>query len=136
MSFDLNSYLGIHTQALSLRTQRMTLLSENLSNADTPNYKARDFDFRTVLARAADPTHAITPALARTNPAHLPAGGAAGEGVAQVKYRIPNAPALDGNTVESDVELAEIGENALRYQATLTFLGDKLATLKSAITGE
>ena len=124
MSLDLNSYLGIHTQALSVRTQRMTLLSENLANADTPNYKARDFDFRTVLANAAGPTHVITPPLARTNPAHLSAIGAAADGVAQIKYRIPNAPALDGNTVESDVELAEIGENALRYQATLTFLGD------------
>ena len=54
----------------------------------------------------------------------------------QALYRIPHAPSLDGNTVESDVELAEIGENALRYQATLTFLGDKLTMLKSAITGE
>jgi len=135
MSFDLNSYLGIHTQALGLRAQRMTVLSENLANADTPNYKARDVDFRRVLARADDSMHLITPPLARTNPAHLPAGGAAG-GVAQTLYRIPHAPALDGNTVESDVELAAIGDNALRYQATLTFLGGKLATLRSAITGE
>jgi flagellar basal-body rod protein FlgB len=135
MSFDLNSYLGIHAQALSLRTQRMSLLSENLANADTPNFKARDVDFRSALARAADPTHVITPPLVRTNPAHLSANGPA-EGIAQPLYRIPHAPALDGNTVESDVELAAIGENALRYQASLTFLGDKLATLKSAITGD
>ena len=105
MSFDLDSYLGIHTQALGLRTQRMTVLAENLANADTPNYKAREVDFRNALAQAAGKLNAT-------------------------------APALDGNTVESDVELAAIGENALQYQATLTFLGGKLATLKSAITGE
>ena len=52
MPFDLDSYLGVHAQALSLRTQRMTVLSENLANADTPNYKARDVDFRGVLAQA------------------------------------------------------------------------------------
>ena len=135
MSFDLDSYLGIHTQALGLRTQRMTVLAENLANADTPNYKAREVDFRSALAQAAGKLNATAPALARTNAAHLPAQHA-GAGEARELYRIPHAPALDGNTVESDVELAAIGENALQYQATLTFLGGKLATLKSAITGE
>jgi len=149
MPFDLDSYLGMHAQALSLRAQRMTVLSENLANADTPNFKARDIDFRGALAQAvknAGGTHAgsagvgaaplvLTPVLARTNGAHLPAIGQ-NPGGAQTLYRIPHAPALDGNSVESDVELAAIGENALQYQATLTFLGGKLATLKSAITGE
>jgi flagellar basal-body rod protein FlgB len=135
MSFDLNSYLGIHTQALSLRTQRMQMLSENLANADTPNYKARDIDFRSALAQATDTQSVASAPLARTNPAHLTATNTS-SGSAQTLYRIPHAPALDGNTVEADVELASIGENALHYQATLTFLGGKLATLKSAITGE
>ena len=152
MSFDLDSYLGVHAQALSLRAQRMTVLSENLANADTPDYKARDIDFRNVLARAVKSASGgavagagghgggasplvLTPVLARTNPAHLSAVGQ-GSGGAQTLYRIPHAPALDGNSVEQDVELAAIGENALQYQATLTFLGGKLATLKSAITGE
>ena len=135
MSFDLESYLGIHTQALSLRGQRMNVLAQNLANADTPNDKAREVDFRSALEHAAGKLDAAAPPLARTNPAHLSGQGpAAGE--ARTLYRIPHAPALDGNTVESDVELAAIGENALQYQATLTFLGGKLATLKSAITGE
>ena len=152
MSFDLDSYLGVHAQALSLRTQRMTVLSENIANADTPNYKARDVDFRSALAQAVKNAGGavpgatgaagasaaplvLTPVLARTNAAHLSATGQS-TGTAQTLYRIPHAPALDGNSVESDVELAAIGENALQYQATLTFLGGKLATLKSAITGE
>ena len=135
MSFDLNSYLGIHAQALGLRTQRMQMLSENLANADTPNYKARDIDFRSALAQATGKQAAPAPTLARTDPGHLAAAGSSA-GTAPTLYRIPHAPALDGNTVEADVELAAIGENALHYQATLTFLGGKLATLKSAITGE
>jgi flagellar basal-body rod protein FlgB len=135
MSFDLDSYLGIHAQALSLRSQRMGVLSENIANADTPNYKARDVDFRSVLAQASAGISTGAPPLMRTHAAHLPAATEPG-GAAQTLYRIPHAPALDGNTVEADVELAAFGENALQYQATLTFLGGKLATLKSAITGE
>ena len=38
--------LGISPQVLALRTQRMNLLTANIANADTPNYKARDIDFR------------------------------------------------------------------------------------------
>lgn len=135
MSFDLDSYLGIHAQALSLRSQRMRVLSENIANADTPNYKARDIDFRTALAQARAGTSTSAPPLVRTHALHLPAPGTSA-GTAQALYRIPHAPALDGNTVEADVELAAFGENALQYQATLTFLNGKLATLKTAITGE
>jgi flagellar basal-body rod protein FlgB len=135
MSFDLDSYLGIHAQALPLRTQRMNVLAENIANADTPNYKARDIDFRAAFARATGDLAGREPPLARTNPAHLPAIGTTAGG-ARLGYRVPHAPSLDGNTVEGDIELAAIGENALQYQATLTFLGGKLATLKSAITGE
>ena len=135
MAFDLDNYLGVHAQALSLRTQRMALLAQNIANADTPNYKARDVEFSGVLADATGKMKVPPVTLARTNPAHLPASGAS-TSASPVLYRIPHAPALDGNTVESDVELAAIGENAIQYQATLTFLGGKLATLKSAITGD
>jgi len=44
--------LGIHEQALSLRSQRIDLLSQNIANAQTPGFKARDLDFKSVLASA------------------------------------------------------------------------------------
>ena len=44
--------LGISTQVLALRSQRMNLLSANIANAETPNYKARDIDFRAALTQA------------------------------------------------------------------------------------
>ena len=44
--------LGISPQVLALRMKRMNLLTANIANADTPNYKARDIDFRAALASA------------------------------------------------------------------------------------
>ena len=41
--------LGVHEMALHLRTKRSEVLANNLANADTPGFKARDFDFGKVL---------------------------------------------------------------------------------------
>jgi flagellar basal-body rod protein FlgB len=56
---------GIHAQALTLRAKRAELLASNLANADTPDYKARDLDFREVLGNEAG----ASLALQRTAPA-------------------------------------------------------------------
>ena len=45
----LNSAFGIHEQALKVRSQRMDVLARNIANADTPNYKAQDLDFKAML---------------------------------------------------------------------------------------
>ncbi|HET6943144.1 MAG TPA: flagellar basal body protein, partial [Sphingomicrobium sp.] len=47
-----DSLFGIHATALRLREQRMALLASNIANSATPNYKARDLDFRAALDAA------------------------------------------------------------------------------------
>lgn len=127
MPVDLNSYLGIHQRALSLEAQRTEVLAANLANADTPGYKARDIDFKAELAAAgssagADGTGAGGINLSTNN--------------ATLKYRVPLAPALDGNTVDTQLEQSAFAENSVRYQATLTILNSKLRGLMTAITGQ
>lgn len=41
--------LGIHERAIAVRNRRVELISQNIANADTPNYKARDLDFKSSL---------------------------------------------------------------------------------------
>jgi flagellar basal-body rod protein FlgB len=115
MPTSIDAYLGIHTRALTLESRRVELLANNLANADTPGFKARDLDFRSALSAA---------------------GAATTESAAELKYRVPMAPALDGNTVDAQLEQAAFAENAVRYQATLTFINSKLRTLMTAITGQ
>ncbi|HTU65517.1 MAG TPA: flagellar basal body rod protein FlgB [Steroidobacteraceae bacterium] len=136
MPTNLDSYLGVHAAALDVRARRGELIANNLANADTPGYQARDIDFRQALARAAgEQTSGVS--LSTTNAGHL--GGAnAGAGAAgspDLKYRTPLAPALDGNTVDAQIEQAAFAENAVRYQATLTMLNSKFRALLTAITG-
>lgn len=116
-------------QALQARALRNEVLSSNIANADTPNYKARDVDFGTALREARGGL-----ALQRTNAVHRDAGGAVHAEPA-VKYRIPTQPTLDGNTVQTDVEQAAFAENALMYRASLQFLNGQIRTLRYAIKG-
>ncbi len=135
MSLDINSYLGVHAQALMVESRRTELLASNLANADTPNYKARDIDFKQALAAASSPTG--TPlALQTTQSGHQGSDGTASiSNEPGVQYRVPMAPSLDGNTVDEQLEQSAFAENSVRYQATLTILNSKLRALMTAITG-
>ena len=53
MPLSLDQYVGVHAAALDVRARRTELIANNLANADTPGYKARDIDFRQAMARAA-----------------------------------------------------------------------------------
>jgi len=146
MGLNLDSYLGVHAQALTLEAQRTQLLAANIANADTPNYKARDIDFKAALAAAGGATSSSSGTassaplpLSAPNAATVAGQGAAGTDAAigtNPKYRVPMAPSLDGNTVDSQLEQAAFAENSVRYQATLTFLNARFKELMTAIVGQ
>lgn len=143
MAFGFDGIFGMHETALYLRSRRAELLASNLANADTPNYKARDIDFRAALANAN--TDAAGTAsrgagagprgpLAVTDTRHLQPGGSFLG--AETLYREPLQASIDGNTVEPQVEMAEFMDNAVRYQATLRFINGKVKGLLTAIRGD
>ncbi len=124
------SSFAVHEQALRLRAQRNEVLSSNIANADTPNYKARDVDFADALKNAS--TGQLS--MKKTRELHQEAWGTTRDG-GRMMYRLPMQPSLDGNTVEADVEQAAFAENAIQYRATLAFLDGKIRTLRLAIKG-
>jgi flagellar basal-body rod protein FlgB len=136
MPLNLDTYLGVAAQALHVQSRRMEVLADNLANVDTPNYKARDIDFKAALAQAGSPDAPL--ALTTTTAGQI--GSASGSGDpatdAALKYRVPLAPSLDGNTVDAQMEQAAFADNTVRYQATLTFLSARLKNLMTAITGQ
>lgn len=135
MAISFKSALGVSEPALLLRARRAAVLSDNLANADTPHYKARDIDFRQAIARATG-GGLMRPDvnLQRTHDRHLP-GNMKMPGHDE-KFRIPQQPAIDGNTVEEQVEHAAFMENALDFQATFQFLNSRFKGLTSALKGE
>jgi flagellar basal-body rod protein FlgB len=134
MPFDIDSALGIHPQALAVRARRAEILAANIANADTPNYKARDINFRTLLGGAQD--QQLTARLAATNAAHLPDAEVAGNLGGALMYRMPLQPSIDGNTVDPQAEYSQFSQNAMQYQASLTFLSNRIKNLMTAIRGD
>ena len=135
MPFNIDAALGIHPQALSVRARRAELLAANIANADTPNYKARDLDFRAVLGAAVERNEESPVRLAATNVAHLSAEGAS-LATGELMYRVPSQPSVDGNTVDPQAEYSQFAQNAVHYQASLTFLSGRIRTLLTAIRGD
>jgi flagellar basal-body rod protein FlgB len=141
MPMNLDAYLGVHADALKLRSQRTEILARNLANADTPGYQARDLDFKAALAQATGggPDAPVALKTTHTNQiaTAIDAGGETTANLAgALKYRVPMAPALDGNTVDVQMEQANFAENSVRFQATLTFLNNRFRSLMTAITGQ
>lgn len=126
-------------QALTLRADRQKVLAANIANADTPGYKARDFDFAKVLADAGGAPGAATVGdAARTHGVHRSAIAARGTNASDpaLLYRSPEQASADGNTVELDRERANFADNAVRYEATLRFINGGVRTMLAAIRGE
>lgn len=121
--------LGVHEQALYLREKRTEVIASNLVNADTPMYKARDFNFTQALDNAMSSQQRQL-----DNQTNWQISKDINQSV-EMLFRMPNQPSLDGNTVESHVEQAEFAKNNIRHQAALMFVNSSFSGLKSAIKG-
>ena len=130
MPINFDKYLGAHDNALLLFERRNQLLAENMANADTPNYKARDIDFDKVLQGV----ESDQLSMKITQEGHI--NLSSNDLDHRIKYRIPNQSSADGNTVDVQMEKAAYAENTVRYQTTMTILSRRLSGLASAFKGE
>jgi flagellar basal-body rod protein FlgB len=88
-------------QRLAWIDQRQTLLAQNIANANTPGYQAKDLTpFAQTLAQ-------VAPELARTNPGHM--SGPGGRLRADPHQR-PKEKAIDGNAVSMDQQLTKVAD--------------------------
>ncbi len=137
MTEPLDQLLQFHQNALNLRAYRQQLLAANIANADTPGYKARDIDFAAALRAATGDSTASTAgntlAMSASDAKHIAAPTQSEP--AAVLYRTPQQPSVDGNTVDMDMERNRFAENAVHYEANLTFLSNQIKLMLAAIQG-
>jgi flagellar basal-body rod protein FlgB len=141
MTINFSNALGVHAQALMLRS---TILASNIANTDTPGYKARDFDFASVLRDRmgmgseeglAGSGSAPRLALQTSSGRHI-SNTVSTFSDDELLYRTPAQPSLDGNTVDEQLENAAFARNALEHQASFQFLNGKFTGLIKALRGE
>lgn len=117
--------------SLNLRLFNQNVISSNIANADTPNYKAKAVEFETAFRDAlgvgdqlplqeGDARHIV----------HRPT-----DPIEPAVFEDPNGvESLDGNTVDRAAEMAKLAENQLLYDASAEILKRKLGMLKYAIS--
>lgn len=124
------STVSLLANVLDLRTQRQSLIASNISNVDTPEYKAVRLDFEKELQSAVGSPHQTK--LTRTNERHLPSAD-----FNNIHARVVTDPiqksSPDGNTVDIDRELTKMSKNHLMYNVTAQILAQRFTSLKSVI---
>ena len=134
MTNRIDQELDFSHKALNLRTYRQELLASNIANADTPNYKARDFDFKSALAGKMGNATMGDVQMIKTSAGHIDAAGSGMPGVS-VQYRSEYQGAVDGNTVNTDIERSAFAENAVQVEALLTFVREQVKAMNLALQG-
>lgn len=132
MAISFDKALGIHQHALEARVKRAEVLANNMANADTPGFKARDVDFQAMMQRAQQSVSGFE--MSKTDDAHMDTSSGAAE--SELLYRLPNQPSVDGNTVDAQQEQTRFMRNAMDYQASFQFLNSKFSGLTKALKGE
>lgn len=130
-----NDTIYAFERSLDFRSMRHNLITTNISNADTPGFKAKDLKFENILRTALERDRGIN--LARTHVNHI-------EGGSRVDILSSAEPDLvktdspittfDGNTVSVDAEMYKLTENSLLFQAETDVLARLFGSLKYAVT--
>ncbi|MBS0588960.1 MAG: flagellar basal body rod protein FlgB [Nitrosomonas sp. PRO4] len=130
---DKDKELNLYHQALNLRAARQELLSSNVANADTPNFKAKDIDFSSVLREKLSLTTNTTKVgLITTSSGHISTDPT---GILEdnLLYRVPLQPSADGNTVDMNMERTQFADNSIKYDVIITLIKDKFSDLSLAM---
>ena len=136
MSIINDRLFGIHDDALVLQERSLKMRAENIANADTPGYKARAMSFDRAMESALQSKSSSSAGsagrLMTEDPRQL--GGGSSSAIRE-GFTVPDAPALDGNTVDIDKERVGYTQDAVGYQTTLSFLNSRISGIKKALGG-
>jgi flagellar basal-body rod protein FlgB len=126
-----DSMFGLHSTALDLYGRRSVVIANNIVNADTPGYQARDIDVQKVLQ---DQVPMAPLGMSSPTAGHLPRPASSMD--FSLQYRQALQGASDKNTVNAEQEKVEFTRNAMRYSASLNFINSMVSSYKAAIRGE
>lgn len=115
-------------KAIKITQKRQGLIAGNISNIETPNYKAKDIDFQAALGRAIQSGSAGQ--LQRTDPRHMDLGG----GSAAAVEIIEEEGEWNGfNWTSIDTEMKRLNENNLIFRTSVEALLKKITMLRFVI---
>ena len=121
--------LNVLQKGLEASSLRQQVLSNNVANIDTPNFKRSDVNFQEILGAALGEQSALP--LKLTSPQHL-SGIAEGGGSGIVEDQ-STSMRNDGNNVDIDSEMTNVAENGLYYNSLTRTISSQLGLLRMVI---
>ena len=113
---------------LSLRMKRGEALVSNVTNAETPGYRAIDVNFGGELERALGKS---ATALKTTKPGHM--NTVAQSGMSHLTPDFSGATRADGNNVDLDIQMGRLAHNSGKFKRSASLIRKKLHMLRTAI---
>jgi flagellar basal-body rod protein FlgB len=117
---------------LSWLGQRQQVLANNVANADTPGYRARDLkamkavSFKRMLGGGAKL------GMAATNAGHL-AGQSRKPAASAVDKADSHEIVISGNSVSLEEEMMKVGKTMMDYQLTINLYRKHISMIKTAL---
>jgi flagellar basal-body rod protein FlgB len=132
MNIARDTTLYVLEKGLDALSARQTAVSNNIANVETPNYKAVDVRFESILQKTLSTGQSLE--LVRTNPMHLTSNGTTGnplDALEPVAFkRSETSMRKDGNNVDVEREMIVLADTSLRYQAVAMLANKKLAMMR------
>ena len=127
------STIDIGSRALAAASLRHEVLSHNIANVNTPNFKRSHVRFEDLLKKELGLDDNLLMKVVRTHDRHLPIPFG-GKARAVIEQDATTNMRVDGNNVDIDIEMAEVAKNQLYYSALANAVGGHISKLKSVIT--
>ncbi|CCX88818.1 flagellar basal body rod protein FlgB [Clostridium sp. CAG:590] len=122
------NYINVLDKAADAANSRNEILSNNIANVDTPNYKRKDVSFENYLEQALIGPESLDNRIADVNTHLSDFGGMTYTDHSTLSYR------LDGNNVDIDTESAYLAENQIRYNALVEQIGQEFSRYKTVLS--
>ena len=119
-------------KTLDFASSRHLLITTNVTNVDTPGYKAHDIDFQSQLREVIQTDGQLS--LKKTNERHFGPSSMAVKAMRPESFEEAQASKSNGNNVDMDKEMAKLAENQIRFNATIQLMMKRGSSIRSAIT--
>jgi flagellar basal-body rod protein FlgB len=125
---DIYNYVNVLNKAADAANTRNTLLSNNIANVDTPNYKRKDIDFESLLQAELAGEKSLDKAVSRANDDLTTLDPQVYTDNSSLSYR------TDGNNVDIATEEAYLAENQIRYQALVDLMSQEFSRYNTVLS--
>lgn len=122
------NYVNILDKAADAANLRNELLTNNIANVSTPNYKRKDLDFESILQGELAGEKNLSKAVKKANQNLETLDAQVYTDNASLSYR------LDGNNVDINTEEARLAENQIKYQALVDLMNQEFARYNTVLS--